>query len=945
MDEDAKQSLALHQYRQTGVGQEKGKACTSEKRSAVLRMKLVNANPAPRVVGLDELPGKANYFIGNDPTRWRTNVPTYAKVKYPNVYPGVDLIYYGNQQQLEYDFVVAPGTDPQAIRMSFKGARKLEVDARGDILLNAMGGHVRLRKPIVYQEVDGVKKEIAGDYRLLGQRQIGFQVGAYDPARPLVIDPVVIFSTHFGGGREEASYAIALDSEGNPYLTGVARSDDFPIDNSAYQQEFKRGNSRCEFLDAFVTRLNADGSGIVYSTYLGGSGDDLSFGIAVDKNSKAYVTGLTTSLNFPREKAQQPGFMGSKKAGCLQGDAFVTKLNGTGSDLEYSTYLGGTGYDAGSSIAVDGDGNAYVTGNTSSEDFPLMLPMQVHSGDSDAFITKFNEIGSAHIYSTYLGGKDDDFGMGIAADSDGNAIVVGQTESSDFPIRSGIKKSGPDDAFVTKLNSFGSDTIYSIFLGGSDSESGNGIAVDRDGNAYVTGVTESDNFPTTSPFQSYGGNEDAFITKLSPTGFRIYSSWLGGDRNDVGRGIAVDRENNAYVTGLTTGHFPTVDAVQPAHGGGVDAFLTKIYADGFEKVYSTYLGGGDQDIGRGVAVDAAGNAYVVGATTSDNFPRVKALQPGLRGDEDAFIVKLGDPTDLKLTLTSTPDPVITDKEIAYKITVTNIGLAVAHFVRVTDQLPPDTTLVRISAMGGLCGGRGNERSCIFISIAPNDSVIVTVVARVDCTVTDGALLDNTATVNALTQDTDLGNNSKEIVTFASNPPPTLMNCPASIPFLYTGRPGEQSLDLRIFFPPTATDNCPGTIVTCKPGRYLSGVPVPVTCTATDAGGATASCSFTTIAFDVRLQDDLSSDILLFNSFTGDYRYTRCRDGMIITGRGRANRQGCTFSLEDPGRVSAKFEHCPQLTPNRGRASVRSSPLGPECLIKDSNTAAKTGTCR
>ncbi|MGH9839379.1 MAG: SBBP repeat-containing protein [Blastocatellia bacterium] len=250
------------------------------------------------------------------------------------------------------------------------------VDAQGDLVIRTAGGEVRSRKPVVYQEVAGVRQEIVCRYRLWGQRQVGFQLGAYNHARPLVIDPVVIFSTHFGGGGNEASYAIAVDSTGNPYLTGVTTSADFPLDNSAYQQEFRKGNSRCAdeggFGDAFVTRLNADGSGIVYSTYLGGSGDDLSFGIAVDSDSKAYVTGLTTSLNFPREKAQQPGFKGSKKAGCLEGDAFVTKLNGTGSDLEYSTYLGGTGYDAGSSIAVDGDGNAYVTGNTSSEDFPLM---------------------------------------------------------------------------------------------------------------------------------------------------------------------------------------------------------------------------------------------------------------------------------------------------------------------------------------------------------------------------------------------------------------------------------------------------------------------------------------------------------------------------------------------------------------------------------------------
>ena len=333
----------------------------------VLHMKLVGANPAPRVVGLEKLPGKANYFIGNDSTKWRTNIPTYAKVKYENVYPGMDLVYYGNQRQLEYDFVVAPGTDPKIITLGFEGADKLEVDAQGDLVLYADGGEIRLHKPLVYQDIDGVRQAIAGSYVLFPQtpdprlqtldarpQQVGFQVAAYDFNRPLIIDPVLSYSTYLGGSGGDSGSDIAVDFSGNAYVTGSTSSLNFPLMNPL--QTTNRGSN-----DVFVAKLNPTGTALLYSTYLGGSSHDFGNSIAVDASNSAYVTGSTASNNFPTASPLQPAFAGGA---LVVGDAFVAKLNATGDVLVYSTYLGGSGADGGNSIVVDASSNAYlVTAN------------------------------------------------------------------------------------------------------------------------------------------------------------------------------------------------------------------------------------------------------------------------------------------------------------------------------------------------------------------------------------------------------------------------------------------------------------------------------------------------------------------------------------------------------------------------------------------------------
>src|SRR5438046_915685 len=458
----------------------------------VVRMSLVGAAPKPPVSGLDELPGKANYLIGKDPAKWRTNVPTYAKVHYRAVYPGIDLVYYGNQRQLEYDFVVAPGADPNRIVLGFQGAERLEINAEGELVLHAAGEVIRQRVPVIYQEINGVRTKIEGRYVLKDAHRVGFQVAAYDQNRPLVIDPTLVYATYLGSSGWDYGSGIAVDAAGSAYVTGSTSSADFPTANAL--QAAKAG-----FQNAFVTKLNPTGSALVYSTYLGGSGGDGGTGIAVDTAGNAYVTGSTRSIDFPTVNPLQAAYGGD-------GDAFVSKLDAAGSALLYSTYLGGSGSDAGCGIAVDTCGNAYVTGETRSTDLPTTPgAIQTTYGGScmtcvgDAFVTKLDATGSALVYSTYLGGSSGDEGLGIAVDAAGSAYVTGGTGSADFPTTAGAFQTtyGGGDAFVTKLNATGTALVYSTYLGGSRGDGGFGIAVDAAGSAYVTGSTNSTDFPTT----------------------------------------------------------------------------------------------------------------------------------------------------------------------------------------------------------------------------------------------------------------------------------------------------------------------------------------------------------------------------------------------------------------------------------------------------------------
>jgi uncharacterized repeat protein (TIGR01451 family) len=741
------------------------------RKTAVLRMQLLGANPHPRMVSLDELPGKSNYFIGNNSKAWHTNVPNYARVRYEAVYPGVDLVYYGNQRQLEYDFVVAPGSDPKAIRLGFEGAEKLSVDADGDLILRTRDGAIRLHKPIIYQKINEIKQTILGHYALKGKHQVGFHVANYDSSKPLVIDPVLSYSTYLGGTNNDQGLGIAVDSCGNAYVTGFTNSSlDFPTTTGALQTAF--GGSR----DAFVTKLNATGSALVYSTYLGGTDNDEGHGIAVDAPGNAYVTGFTESANFP--VTPLTAFQPAKGAGV---DAFVTKLNPTGSGLVYSTFLGSNNTDQGSSIAVDALGNAYITGFTASATFPTTTgaSQTTFGGVEDAFVTKLNAAGSGLSYSTFLGGTPEDRGLGIAVDIGGSAYVTGFTVSSNFPTTGGAFQTtfgGSRDAFVTKLNAAGSARVYSTYLGGTGIDEGLGIAVDIGGSAYVTGFTVSSNFPTTGgAFQTtFGGVEDAFVTKLDAAGSGLsYSTFLGGTPEDRGFGISVDIAGSAYIAGVTaSANFPTTaGAPQTSFGGGEDAFVTKLDAAGSALTYSTYLGGGLDDRGLGIIVDGAGNAYVTGVTDSANFPTSGgAFQTALGSIPDAFIAKIAETTtgatDLCIVKTDSPDPVLVTRDLTYTLTVTNIGPDPATAVVVTDTLPPGVIFLSSSPSQGTCSGT-SPVTCNLGNLATNASATVTILINPTVVGT----LSNSATVTSGTADPNPSNDSATASTTVSATPP------------------------------------------------------------------------------------------------------------------------------------------------------------------------------
>jgi Beta-propeller repeat len=908
---------------------------------AALTLTLKGTRSDVSPAGTDQLEGKVNYFLGNDPTNWIAEVPTFARVRYEDIYLGVDLVYYGNQQQLEYDFEIAPHTNVNTIRWSVAGAEKINLDAKGNLVLHTRGGKLSFQKPISYQDVDGQRRFISTSYSLGSNHELGFKVGKYDHNLPLVIDPVLVYSTYLGGNSSDSGTSIAVDAAGSAYITGQTLSTNFPVSNAL--QAIKGAST-----DAYITKLNPTGSAIMYSTYLGGNGSEIGFGIAVDASGNAYVTGQTGSSNFPLANALQ-----STLSGVF--DGFALKLNSTGSALVYSTYLGGGSSDSANGIAIDAGGNAYIVGSTSSRDFPVTNPVQANRGGSpvfrstdaagnwaaseaglnassvlsftfdpsnsanvfaaadsgifkstnggsswsalgaqqiatvvnriavdpsnsltiyaaaitgvfksvdggatftainnglgnsstfvrdliidptfpstlyaaaantnavfkstdggnswaphgivgpsfntvlaldptstavvytgtnlgvfkstnggitfapanngisnlqvssliidptntatlyagmtnlgifkttnagsswtnangflgvitapalaldrnnpatiyvgspnaasifkstdggvnwnsasngyssftintlavdpgnsanllagtlsgsDAFLTKLSPSGTDKIYSTYLGGQANDSGAAVALDGSDNAYVTGTTSSSNFPLVNALQPAASiPDAFVTKFNASGSALIYSTLLGGSSSDSGRGIAVDAAGNAFVIGTTFSTDFPTVNPLQDANTGfftSDAFISKLNPSGSAmIYSTYLGGLDSEQGNSIAIDSSGNAYVTGNTLSNdFPVKGAFQPTRAPfSTDGFVSKISANGASLAYSSYLGGAGSDSGNDLALDGAGNAYLVGSTSSTDYPTASALQPLNAGGTDAFVAK------------------------------------------------------------------------------------------------------------------------------------------------------------------------------------------------------------------------------------------------------------------------------------------------------------------
>jgi hypothetical protein len=618
--------------------------------ASVVRMKLLGQNRHPSVDGLDRLPGSANYLTGSGSAQ-QTDIPRYRKVRYSEVYPGIDVVYHGNGQLLEYDFIVSPGSDPNRIRIGFSGVRSRSLDSAGDLVLQTESDPLLQRKPRAYQNIDGIEKNVDVAY-VISRDQVRFKIGDYDRTKPLVIDPLLVYSTYFGGSGPDQGNAITVDVEGSVYVTGVTTSLDFPV-ASGVQMTHAGGTT-----DAFVFKLDPTGTQVVYSTFIGGSGNDEGHSIAVDSGGNAYITGFTNSNDFPIVNGFQ-----KKRGGLL--DAYVVKLNRAGNQILFSSYIGGSIDDRGYGIALDRANNIYITGTASSTDFPTVNAYQRNNagGFADGFLTKIGPAGNV-IYSTYVGGIGNDNPLGIAVDGNGAAYVTGFTSSPNFPLVnpfqdkfSGITPAfGTDDAFVFKMNPAGTALEYSTYVGATSSDEATRIAVDDVGSAYITGFTNSSNFPLVNPFQATIAGTvdangvlpfDAFVTKLSPDGKSlVFSTFFGGSSTDSGTGIAVDADHNVYISGYTLSFdLPTANQIQGFIGGDRDAFLAKFDPAGNILVFSTFLGGLNADAGISLAVDNAGNAYITGFTDSVDFPNANAVQPNNQGTPDVFVAKL-DSTDI-----------------------------------------------------------------------------------------------------------------------------------------------------------------------------------------------------------------------------------------------------------------------------------------------------------
>jgi uncharacterized protein (TIGR03437 family) len=603
-----------------------------ENTTAQLQLKL-NAK-ALTPVATNELRTRSNYFIGHDPSAWLTDIRNYARVEYREIRPGVAVAFYGTQRALEYDFILAPGTDPADISLTLAGADRIESLPNGDLRLLVNGAELIQRAPIAYQTIRNTRRAVASRYVLQGGNRIGFEVEAYDASQSLVIDPIIDYSSFFGGIGSDEGLAIALDSVGNAYVTGTTYSNNF---NTVLPlQTVNRGGK----FDAFVAKLNAAGTEIVYSTYLGGSGEDSGQGIAVDATGNAYIAGITNSADFNTRNPLQANINGQAN------DAFVAKLNPTGTALIYSSYLGGSGIDQAFAIAVDTGGNAYLTGSTASPDFPTLGPFQTNNrGGADAFIAKVNAAGTALVYSSYFGGTNLDEAYAVAVDNTGNAYLAGNTSSTDLTTVSALQNSnrGGFDGFVAKVNVNGSRVLYATYLGGSAVDTVYTLKTDAAGIAYVAGNTFSTDFPTVNALQTINrGESDAFIARISESGATLLSStYYGGENADFARGLGLDANDQIYVAGRTaSADLTTVSPLQVNNRGNEDAFVLKLNNAASQLLYATYLGGAREDFAFGIAVDSTGNAYVTGDTRSTDFNTRNPLQAANRGGLDAFVTKL-----------------------------------------------------------------------------------------------------------------------------------------------------------------------------------------------------------------------------------------------------------------------------------------------------------------
>jgi len=761
------------------------------KQNSIIRMSLGHSNGGPVVDAQEELPGKSNYFIGDDPAKWHRDIPQFSRVRYHDVYPGIDLVYYGHQGKLEYDFEISPGADPKQIALQFRGAPRLALTAAGDLSIATEAGNVQLQAPRMYQQIANEDRPVAGKFVVLSDNQVAFEIGAYDRTQRLVIDPILTYSTYLGGSGDESCSkienqagisgaqftpgcpAVAVDAAFRTYVAGATTSANFPgVGSSSFQtclDTAPPNPATCtpgSNSDVFVVRFNASGTGLDFATYLGGSGTDVTAGLAVDANFNVHVAGTTNSANFPTLlTSYQPTPLS------VGTHVFVSEVAAGGGSLLYSTYLSGNGTEVAAGLAIDNLGKEYVTGTTTSSNFPTTVTafQSTPKSANQSFFAKLDPTitgPGALVYSTYIGGSAPTTGAmvggGIAVDTNCNAYLTGGTNFADMPTLNAHQGTnlGGFDSWVAKFSlptgsSCGSllSLTYLTYFGGSGDDVGYAIAVDTGFNAYITGSTTSPdivlptgstgpapfarclNLPPVSgpypapPCPSSGTMPDAFVAKFGSlttgtTGTNVpylYFTYLGGSLADTGTAIAADTIGGAFVTGWTAStDFPTAvlsgTAVQTTPGGGEDAFVaridtTTICASNPPTVlcpgFSSYLGGSGTDIGTSIALDSGSSIYVTGETSSTNFPVLKPFQAAVNGPTDAFVSKLGSVGSLQLTPTSpsptAPVTIGVGNSVAFTYTLINAGDATSGII-VTDALPSTgATFNSIATTVGNCG--------------------------------------------------------------------------------------------------------------------------------------------------------------------------------------------------------------------------------------------------
>ncbi len=684
--------------------------------SEVVRMKLAGASSANDLRGEQQQTGKSHYFLGNDPKQWRSEIPHYSRVRQQAVYPGIDLVYYGAQGSLEYDFIVEPGADPKTIELEFNGQDSIWIDNNGDLMLALGPKPLRYERPLIYQQQGEQRVEIAGRYEKRAANRIGFEIAAnYDPARPLIIDPVLNFSTHLGDTDDETGFSVAVDAQGFTYVAGTTQSSRFPTTAGSVQPGFGGPED-----DAFVVKLNPIGTALVFSTFLGANVNDRGRGVAVGPDGSVYVVGETRSVEFPTtDGAWQEEYSRGER------DGFLTRLSPNGNSLIYSTFIGSGDQDWTNDVVVDNQGQAYITGGTRSSQFPttLLAAQTQFGGDTDAYVVKMNASGTAPVFSTFLGGGDVDEGLAITIDSFSTIYVTGYTRSNSFPVSENAfqpEKDSDEDAFVVKIIGQGTALAYSSFFGGNNSDFGNAIAVDAIGNVYVAGFTQSNDLFRTPPvFQNeYNGGGDAFVMKVveSPRLQVQHRTYLGSSEEDTANGLLVWEDGSVTLTGHTkSGNFPvTPDAIQPGIGGGDgDAFVTTIDPLFRQVTFSTFLGGDGRDEARDIAADAAGNIYITGITRSSNFPVTNgAFQQAKSEGDDAFVLKIAETLTVTSVSAASYDA---NAPVAPESIASAFGpeLALGTEVATTRPLPSELLGVRVTVTDS--GGFTRTAALFFVS--------------------------------------------------------------------------------------------------------------------------------------------------------------------------------------------------------------------------------------